>query len=71
MKGISDADLRAGRAAHIAWGRPNKNQVMLTPGSIVDRASHFASLRLRHVAIPNIWLVVGSMFASTKYVDEC
>ena len=68
MKGISDADLRAGKAAYIAWGRPNKNQVMLTPGNIVDRASHFASLRLRHVAIPNFWLVVGSMLASTKYV---
>ena len=68
MKGISDSELREGRAAYIAWGRPNKNQVKLTPGNILDRATHFASQRLREVAIPNLWLVVGSILASQKYV---
>ena len=66
-EGLNDADFTRAREQFLQWGKPNKNRVELTPANLIDKATMFASVKLRGVNAPDFCKTVGTMLASGNY----
>ncbi len=65
--GVTAEEMALGRIEYQKLGKPNKNQLELTPSNIIDRTQHFASTKLRNIQNPDFSKCVMMMLTSRQY----
>jgi hypothetical protein len=65
--GLSNEEFKRARDQYLHWGKPNKNRSELTPANLMDKATLFATVKMRGVRAPDFAKTVGTMLNTGQY----